>query len=87
MHCIDIIKQHETTNTNININIKQNSIRKNASNIDRYISENDYGEMYTIERIENVNIIFFNWTSDSYTLHYIHKIGKYLIKDGELVYY
>ena len=43
--------------------------------------------MYTIERIENVNIIFFNWTSDSYTLHYIHKIGKYLIKDGELVYY
>ena len=43
IHCIDGIKQHESTNTDINVHIKLKSIKNIALNIGRDISVKDYG--------------------------------------------
>ena len=50
IHCIESRKQHKTTDTEINVNIKHNSIRKIALNIIKYIIDNDYGSISTIEK-------------------------------------
>ena len=53
IHCIDTIKQHKTTSTKINDNIKQNGTRNIDLNIGKEISDNDYGAIYTIEKYIN----------------------------------
>ena len=50
VHFIDSIKQHEATNTDINVHIKQNAILNIALNIGKDISDNDYGEVSTIDK-------------------------------------
>ena len=44
-----VVKKNESTNTYINVHIKNNYISNIASNIGRYIFDKDYGETYTIE--------------------------------------
>ena len=51
---VDMIKHHKSFNTDINVNIKQNSISKISLNIGKYISDNDYIVISTIDRnVEN----------------------------------
>ena len=50
IHCIDIIKQHKSTYTNINVHTKQNSIRNGALNVGKYVSDNNYGSIPTIDK-------------------------------------
>ena len=50
IHCIDNIKQHEATNTEININIKQNAVSNIALNFGIDIIDNYYGEISTIDK-------------------------------------
>ena len=58
--CIGIKKQHEATNSEINVNIIQNGISNIALNIDRDISDKVFGAIYTIDKIQKVDIIFLN---------------------------
>ena len=59
-HFIYSIKQHESTNTNINDCIKQNSIRNISLNISKYTRDNDYGENSAIDKNAEKNIILIN---------------------------
>ena len=79
--CIENKRQHESTDTDINVHIKKNAIRNISLNIFKDISVNDYGAISTIDKnAENVK-----WKSGSYTLQYSHKIARDVIKDGEFV--
>ena len=60
IHCIDIRKQQESTDTDINVHIKQNSVRKISLNIGKDISDNDYGEISTIDKMQKMDIILLN---------------------------
>ena len=50
IHCIDSIKQHQATDTEVNVNIKQNAIRNIALNIGKNISDNDYRAISAIDK-------------------------------------
>ena len=67
--------------------MKNNSISKIALKIGKDISENYYGNFSTIDKNANFLYYLVKWTSDRYTFLSYHKIGKYFIKAGELVYY
>ena len=82
---IDIIKQHESTNTDTNFYIKQNSIRKIVLDSGKYISDNDYEEISTIDKNAENWYSVVKGKSDSYNLEYYHKIGIDFIKYGDLV--
>ena len=59
-HCVDSRKQHEAINTDKTNCIIHNYIRNIDLNIGKYISDNDNGEIYTIEKMHNVDIILLN---------------------------
>ena len=48
IHCIDSREQHGETKTDINFYIKQNATRNIYLSIRKYISDKDYGAIYTI---------------------------------------
>ena len=50
IHCIDGIKQHESTNTDINAHIKYNFISHIYLKIEKYTSDNDYGSISAIDK-------------------------------------
>ena len=50
IHYIDSRKQHEATNTEINVHINKNSIRDIDLNIGKYIGDKDYGEIPTMKK-------------------------------------
>ena len=85
IHCINIIKQHEATNTDINVRISHNSIRNISLNIVKNLSDNGYGAIYTIVKKLKSGYYLVKWTIYSYTLKFSHKIVNILIKAGELV--
>ena len=85
IYCIDSRKQHESTETDINVYIKQNAIKNIALNIRKYIKLTTIMKLFQkLKNAENGYYII-EWTSDIYTFHYSHKIGRYVIKSGELV--
>ena len=85
IHCIESRKQHESKDTDINVHIKKNYISNIDLNIDKDISDNDYGSISKIDKnAENWHYLV-KFTSDGYTLHSSHKLGKYGIKASELV--
>ena len=45
IHYFESIKQLYSTDTDINVHIKQNSVRKISLNIGKDISDNDYGKI------------------------------------------
>ena len=60
IHCIESRKQHESEDTDINVHIKKNDIRDIALNILKDISDNNYGEVSTIDKIQKMDIILLN---------------------------
>ena len=50
IHCIESIKYHESSDTDTNVCIKRNSVRNIALNIGKYISDNYYGAILTIDK-------------------------------------
>ena len=50
IHFIDSRKKHESTNTDINVYIKHNTIRNIDLHIGNDICENCYGEISTIDK-------------------------------------
>ena len=78
-------KQHKSTDTEISFHIKHNAIRNIAFKIVKDISDNDYGEISTIEKNAENWYYLGKCTSDSYTLQSSHNIGRDVIKVGELV--
>ena len=79
-------KQHKASNCDIKFHIKQNSISDIALNIVRYVSEKGQGEISEIDKNLESGFCFVKWTSDSYTLQSSNKLGKYVIKAGDLVF-
>ena len=69
----------------MNGHINQNANRNIYLNIVRSISEKDYCAISTIDKNTEGGYYLVKWTSDSYNFQYSHKLGKYVIKDGELV--
>ena len=54
IYFIDNRKHHKSTDIEITVNIKQNKIRNIDLNTVRYISDNNYGEISTIDKkVEN----------------------------------
>ena len=64
---------------------KNNPIRNIDFKIGRDISDNDYGEISTIDKNTENWYYLVQWTSDSYTFQYSHKIGRDVIKAVGLV--
>ena len=54
-------------------------------NIVRDISENYYDTISVIDKNSDSGYYLVKWTSESYTLQYSQKLGKYFIKIDELV--
>ena len=82
IHFIESIKHHESTDTDINVHIKQHVIRNIALNSVRNISDNNYGALSTIHENAENGYYLVKWTSDSYTFQYSHMIRRDFIKDG-----
>ena len=87
IHCVGSQKQHVATNSDINVHIKQNSIRNIALNIFRDIIDEYYDAISIIDKNIESGYYPVKWSSESYNLQSSHKLGKYLIKAGELVCY
>ena len=85
IYCIESRKQHKSSDTYINFHIKYHAISNIALNIRKYISDNYYGAIPTIDNNAENEYYIVKWTSDSYTLQSSHKIVRYVIKSGELV--
>ena len=77
--------KYESTNTDINVHIKQNFTSNIALNIRKDISDNNDGVISKIDKNAENEYYLVKWTSNSYTLQSSHMIGKYVIKAGELV--
>ena len=86
IHCIDSLKLLEATNIDINVHIKQNYISNIALNIVRDIRDEDYGTIIIIDKNSESGYYLVKWTSDSYTLQSSHKLEKYGINTGGLVF-
>ena len=63
----------------------QNDIRNIAFIFCRDISNKDYGTVSTIDKNSESGYYPVKWTSKSYNFKSSHKLGKYVIKAGELV--
>ena len=59
-------KKHKSTDTDINVHIKQNFISNIDLDICKDISDKDYGEISTIDRNAENGYSLVKWTSDSY---------------------
>ena len=64
-HCIYSRKKHVGTTTDINIRIKKNAISNIAISIGKFISDNDYEEISTININAECGYYLVKWTSDS----------------------
>ena len=60
IYYIEIIKQHESTDTDINVHIKQNSIKNIALKIVKDISDNNYEIFQQLTQIQKIGIILLN---------------------------
>ena len=64
IHCIDSRKQHESTNTDINIHMKNNAIKNIDLSIGKDISANDYGDILTINKNSSNGYYIFKCASE-----------------------
>ena len=62
---------------------RHNAICKIDLNLGKYIIDNDYETISTIYKKSENRYYLVKWTSDSYIFQSSHKIGRYIIKDGE----
>ena len=69
----------------MNIHKIWNSISNIDLNFGKNISDNKYGAISTINKIEENEYYLVKWKSVSYTMQYSYKTGIYVIKAGELV--
>ena len=79
------LKKNEPTKYEVNFHIKQNDTRDIDLNIGRDISDKDHSTISTIVKNIESGYYLVKWTSGIYTLQLSYKLGKYVIKDDELV--
>ena len=85
IHCIDSRKQNNSTNTDIDVYKKHNSIGNIYLSVGKDISDSNYGEISTVDKNAENGYYLVKWTSYSYTLHSSHKIFRDVIKAISLV--
>ena len=61
IHCIDIIKWHEETNTYINFNIRHNAISNIALKIGKDIIDDNNGEISKIDKNAENGYYLVKW--------------------------
>ena len=85
IHCVESRKEHKSSDTDINVFIKHNSIRNIDLNIGKYISEKNYESFSAMDKNTGNGYYIVKRTIDSYTMRSSHKIGRDVIKSGELM--